>query len=50
MMKQPKRNVFSLPYLCARKIALPVRFAEVKGEAAKPSCRKKQNSTPPEDT
>jgi hypothetical protein len=33
-----------------RKIALPVRFAEVKGEAEKPTNRRKKHSTPPEDT
>jgi hypothetical protein len=36
-----ERHVFSVEHLFARKIALPVRFAEVKGEAAKLNCRRK---------
>jgi hypothetical protein len=36
-----KRNVFLGERLFARKIALPVRFAEVKEEAAKPTNRRK---------
>jgi hypothetical protein len=45
-----KRNVFfyNRHFIC--KIVLPVRFAEVKAEAAKPTDPEKQNSTPPGDT
>ncbi len=36
-----ERNIFFGECYFARKIALPVRFAEVKGEAAKSTCRRK---------
>jgi hypothetical protein len=39
-----KRNVFFGERLFARKIVLPVRFVEVKGEAAK-SCAPEKNNT-----